>query len=315
MARTMFSCPRRQSLHDQFEPTSPTPAANATRESKIGSAPACTAGVVWAGRPTAPRPAARPDRSRPAPRATRGTTCRRPNRSPSARPCRTAAETATAPCPVSYALSMHGKLTDLGYGPAAKCADCHGSHDILPLDDPNSTLSPANRVHTCGKCHANAGANFVHFSPHIDPSDAKKNPVVHAVQITLLTLLYSTFAFFGIHSLLVVHSRAGRSAQARPAPRFAAGPDGLRALRVVPSHRPHDHDVVVPGAGLDGPAAEVPRCALGQVAGPTPGRLPVDGFLASLLRRDPADVDARLHGPHGAVAGPGPQAGPDPGRP
>ena len=34
------------------------------------------------------------------------------------------------------------------------------------------------------------------------PSDAKKNPVVHAVQITLLTLLFSTFAFFGIHSLL-----------------------------------------------------------------------------------------------------------------
>ena len=59
-----------------------------------------------------------------------------------------------------YALSMHGKLTDLGYGPAAKCADCHGSHDILPLDDPNSTLSPANRVQTCGKCHANARGQF-----------------------------------------------------------------------------------------------------------------------------------------------------------
>ncbi len=101
-----------------------------------------------------------------------------------------------------YAMSMHGKLTTLGYGPAAKCADCHGSHDILPLDDPNSTLSPENRVHTCGKCHVNAGANFVHFDPHIDPSDANKYPVVHFVYITLLTLLYSTFAFFGIHSIL-----------------------------------------------------------------------------------------------------------------
>jgi len=102
----------------------------------------------------------------------------------------------------SYALSMHGKLTDLGYGPAAKCADCHGSHDILPLNDPNSRLSAANRVHTCGQCHTKASANFVNFSPHIDPFNAKKNPVVHAVQVTLLTLLYSTFAFFGIHSLL-----------------------------------------------------------------------------------------------------------------
>ena len=102
-------------------------------------------------------------------------------------------------------------------------------------------------------------ANFVDFNPHLDPYDAQKNPVVHAVQITLLTLLYSTFAFFGVHSLLVVHSRTGRSAQARPASWFAAGRDGLRAVRVLPSHRPHDHDVVVPGAGLDGPAAEVPR--------------------------------------------------------
>ena len=102
----------------------------------------------------------------------------------------------------SYNLSMHGKLTTLGYGPAAKCADCHGSHDILPPDDPNSTLSPENRVHTCTKCHINARANFSNFSPHIDASDARKNPVVHAIQVALFTLLYSTFAFFGIHSLL-----------------------------------------------------------------------------------------------------------------
>ncbi len=34
-----------------------------------------------------------------------------------------------------YAMSMHGKLTNLGYAPAAKCADCHGSHDIQPPDD------------------------------------------------------------------------------------------------------------------------------------------------------------------------------------
>jgi cytochrome b subunit of formate dehydrogenase len=101
-----------------------------------------------------------------------------------------------------YGLSIHGKLTDLGYGPAAKCADCHGAHEILAMDDPRSMLSPDNRAQTCGKCHANARGNFVNFNPHLDPYDAKKNPVVHAVQITLLTLLFGTFAFFGVHSLL-----------------------------------------------------------------------------------------------------------------
>jgi cytochrome b subunit of formate dehydrogenase len=132
-----------------------------------------------------------------------------------------------------YALSMHGKLTNLGYGPAAKCADCHGlgpekpggprrRHEILAVDDPKSSLSPENRRQTCGQCHTGAGANFVHFSPHIDSYDAEKNPVVNAVQITLLTLLYSTFAFFGVHSLLwfirgmVEVLRHGRAPGLRP---------------------------------------------------------------------------------------------------
>jgi cytochrome b subunit of formate dehydrogenase len=132
-----------------------------------------------------------------------------------------------------YALSTHGKLTNLGYGPAAKCADCHGlgpekpggprrRHEILAVDDPKSSLSPENRQQTCAQCHEKAGANFARFSPHIDPYDAERNPVVNAVQITLLTLLYSTFAFFGVHSLLwfirglVEVLRHGRAPGLRP---------------------------------------------------------------------------------------------------
>ena len=86
----------------------------------------------WAGRPTGPRRAARRRRSRPAPRATRA----RPA-SPESVAFREAVPDRCGNCHAAmsslYALSMHGKLTDLGYGPAAKCADCHGSHDILPL--------------------------------------------------------------------------------------------------------------------------------------------------------------------------------------
>ena len=101
-----------------------------------------------------------------------------------------------------YQMSIHGKLTDLGYGPAAKCYDCHGSHDILALSNPASTLSPENRVKTCSKCHPGASATFATFNPHLNPYDAKKNPLVYFVQISLLTLLFATFAFFGFHSLL-----------------------------------------------------------------------------------------------------------------
>lgn len=59
-----------------------------------------------------------------------------------------------------YALSMHGQLTKLGYGPAALCSDCHGAHDIRPLSDPASALSASQREATCAKCHPDAPRNL-----------------------------------------------------------------------------------------------------------------------------------------------------------
>ena len=101
-----------------------------------------------------------------------------------------------------YAISMHGSLTELGYGPAAKCSDCHGAHDVLKVSHPDSKLSPANRRETCGKCHPDAVANFLDFDPHADHRVAERDPLLHWVYWGLLTLLFSTFGVFGVHSLL-----------------------------------------------------------------------------------------------------------------
>ena len=101
-----------------------------------------------------------------------------------------------------FAISVHGELTELGFGDAAKCADCHGDHEILPLDDPNSLLSPVNRAETCGKCHPGASGNFLDFDPHADHRDPERSPVLYAVYMVLLTLILGTFGFFGLHSVL-----------------------------------------------------------------------------------------------------------------
>ena len=53
----------------------------------------------------------------------------------------------------SYFETFHGKVSELGGLKTAKCYDCHGSHDILPVTDPRSHLSRNNIVATCGKCH------------------------------------------------------------------------------------------------------------------------------------------------------------------
>jgi len=98
-----------------------------------------------------------------------------------------------------YNLSMHGQLTRLGFGPAAKCADCHGAHEIFALDDPRSMLSAENRQQTCQKCHSSVTGNFLKFDPHLGPEDS---PIVHAVALSFMTLLLTIMGFFTIHSVL-----------------------------------------------------------------------------------------------------------------
>jgi len=43
---------------------------------------------------------------------------------------------------------------------SAVCSDCHGIHDILPTDDPQSMVNPKNLLTTCRKCHPTAGPNW-----------------------------------------------------------------------------------------------------------------------------------------------------------
>ncbi len=53
-----------------------------------------------------------------------------------------------------YENSVHYKGLKEGVFESAVCTDCHREHDILPPEDPRSTLNPRNVVHTCEKCHA-----------------------------------------------------------------------------------------------------------------------------------------------------------------
>ena len=82
------------------------------------------------------------------------------------------------------------------------CADCHTPHKNLAVDDPASSIHPDNRIATCSKCHENANAGFVSFSPHNDPTDPDDNYAVYIVWFFMTGLLVGVFAFFGIHDLL-----------------------------------------------------------------------------------------------------------------
>ncbi|OPY69089.1 MAG: cytochrome c-type protein NapC [Syntrophorhabdaceae bacterium PtaU1.Bin034] len=102
----------------------------------------------------------------------------------------------------TYRHTFHGKVTNLGFTRVAKCADCHGSHDILPQSDPRSRISKQNLLGTCRSCHPKASKNFADFIVHVDYTDKSENPFLYYIWLFMTILLIGVFGFFGIHTIL-----------------------------------------------------------------------------------------------------------------
>ena len=102
----------------------------------------------------------------------------------------------------TYFDTYHGKVSQLGYTKTAKCYDCHGSHDILKVSDPQSHLSRDNVVKTCQKCHEGATRRFAGYLTHATHHDPKKYPFLFWTFWGMTSLLVGTFVFGGVHTLL-----------------------------------------------------------------------------------------------------------------
>jgi len=102
----------------------------------------------------------------------------------------------------SYFETFHGKVSKLGYLKTAKCYDCHGAHDILPVNDQRSRLSRHNIVKTCGKCHAGSHRQFAGYLTHATHHDPKKYPFLFFTFWGMTTLLLGTLLVSGAHVAL-----------------------------------------------------------------------------------------------------------------
>jgi hypothetical protein len=102
----------------------------------------------------------------------------------------------------TYFDTYHGKVSQLGYTKTAKCYDCHGAHDILPISDPKSHLSHDNVVTTCQKCHEGATRRFAGYLTHATHHDPAKYPFLFWTFWGMTSLLVGTFVIGGIHTLL-----------------------------------------------------------------------------------------------------------------
>ncbi|EQB63198.1 MAG: hypothetical protein RBG1_1C00001G0777 [candidate division Zixibacteria bacterium RBG-1] len=52
-----------------------------------------------------------------------------------------------------YSNSLHGRAVKSGAKLAPRCWDCHGAHDIVPMQSPNSKVGRYNVPFVCGRCH------------------------------------------------------------------------------------------------------------------------------------------------------------------
>lgn len=105
----------------------------------------------------------------------------------------------------SYLDNYHGKTAvDLDFEESASCADCHGSHEVMALDQPQDA------VLACQKCHPDADENMAGFlihaeetlSPEPGASHAREFVLFFFVQLFFLILTASVLAFFYGHSFL-----------------------------------------------------------------------------------------------------------------
>ncbi|MBI5508561.1 MAG: cytochrome c3 family protein [Deltaproteobacteria bacterium] len=104
----------------------------------------------------------------------------------------------------TYFETYHGKVSHegrTGSAGAAKCYDCHGTHDILPPADPRSHLSRDRVVETCGKCHAGSHRRFAGYLTHATHHEREKYPFLFWAFWGMTALLVGTLTFAFLHTV------------------------------------------------------------------------------------------------------------------
>ena len=103
----------------------------------------------------------------------------------------------------TYFDTYHGKVSQLGYTKTAKCYDCHGAHDILPVSRSAVASEPRQcRGHVPEVPSRGANRRFAGYLTHATHHDPQKYPFLFWTFWGMTGLLVGTFVVSGIHTLL-----------------------------------------------------------------------------------------------------------------
>ncbi len=128
----------------------------------------------------------------------------------------------------SYTETYHGQVSAMGFAGSATCFDCHGSHAIRRASDPASSVSPANLLKTCQKCHQDATPGFATFESHATTDDFAHYPYVWITSKFVIGAVGGVLWFFWFHSALWFYRefRDHQQRKLRPHVRTDALPPG-----------------------------------------------------------------------------------------
>jgi cytochrome b subunit of formate dehydrogenase len=136
----------------------------------------------------------------------------------------------------TYYESYHGKAALLGSEETAKCFDCHGSHEIVPLSFETSPVSKSNVQETCAGCHEETNENFSSFIPHADYHDEENYPILFYTFWAMNGLLFFVFLFFGVHTSLWLYRSIKERKERKRAGEDKVNPDEQHVRRFNVSH-------------------------------------------------------------------------------
>jgi hypothetical protein len=104
----------------------------------------------------------------------------------------------------TYLQSVHGKALQLSSDEVAQvniatCISCHGTHDILSINNPSSSVAgEANLLKTCQQCHPGAGPQFVKGFPGHKEASPQNIPAAFYSQYFFRILLIVVLSFGAI---------------------------------------------------------------------------------------------------------------------
>ncbi len=111
----------------------------------------------------------------------------------------------------SYQSTFHYKAIKFGATHTATCHDCHTSHNVLPKNNPASSIAPQHIAKTCAQagCHKGANMNFAmsgasHLSAHIE-----EEPLLWFVEKFFIVLTLGTMLALCSYILLDIQKRFG----------------------------------------------------------------------------------------------------------